>query len=144
MPPGIRDWHPVELAQWESDCVGFHGEVLQGEFCHYCDAWDFLPIDETCCAEFSACTCQFPKWDMLRKEEVSEQCRQEMDASSEGPFGLRPTAAPQEPSISQDCPSGGLERPGLLRDFLPESPPRQPGSPKEPPAGPGPPRRKRT
>ena len=43
---------------WREDCLREWGRELTGEFGHYCDEWDELPIDETC-REFDVCTCDF-------------------------------------------------------------------------------------
>jgi hypothetical protein len=32
---------------WVKDCMHWRGRVLTGEFRHWCEEWDFLPIDET-------------------------------------------------------------------------------------------------
>lgn len=29
-------------------CIKYRGRVLTGEFAHWCNAWDGLPVDETC------------------------------------------------------------------------------------------------
>ena len=42
--------------EWELDCIRWHGLVLDGEYGHWCDEWDDLPIDETC-EEAIACHC---------------------------------------------------------------------------------------
>lgn len=41
---------------WTSDCQKWRGRVLTGDFAHYCDDWDGLPVDETT-AEFTTCKC---------------------------------------------------------------------------------------
>lgn len=33
-----------------------HGRVLVGKFCHWCNEWDGLPVDETV-PEWEACVC---------------------------------------------------------------------------------------
>lgn len=43
---------------WEVDCRRWHGQVLTGQFSHWCPDWDFLPIDETC-GEMDGCVCGF-------------------------------------------------------------------------------------
>jgi hypothetical protein len=43
---------------WAEDCLAFWGKILTGKYGHWCDDWDYLPIDETC-DEFDACHCVF-------------------------------------------------------------------------------------
>jgi hypothetical protein len=45
-----------------------YGEVLLGEYAHWCGDWDDLPIDETM-GEFECCTCDKDK--IKRKPDVS-------------------------------------------------------------------------
>lgn len=81
-----KPWHPVEQQEWERDCVHWHGEVLQGEFAHYCDDWDDLPVDETC-PEFCSCSCEFPDWDKARAQSHREALAKEQDRLNEAePF----------------------------------------------------------
>lgn len=42
---------------WREDCQRWWGQLLTGVFAHWCECWDELPVDETCLAEFSCCTC---------------------------------------------------------------------------------------
>lgn len=42
--------------EFERDSKKWHGRILRGQYAHWCDDWDDLPIDETC-MEFTACTC---------------------------------------------------------------------------------------
>jgi hypothetical protein len=44
--------------EWRESCAFWRGEVLTGEFAHWCPDWDDLPIDETV-PEFDCCCC-FP------------------------------------------------------------------------------------
>lgn len=81
---------PVAQLSWEIDCVGHYGEVLQGKFCHYCDDWDSMPLDETC-MEFSVCTCEVLGWDMAEANTHREALRAEREATP-------PLPAPQETS----------------------------------------------
>lgn len=46
------------MTDWELDCMHWYGEILQGDFKHWCYDWDDLPIDEHC-SEFMNCTCDF-------------------------------------------------------------------------------------
>jgi hypothetical protein len=44
-------------ALWNKDCLYWRGKILTGEYSHYCNDWDGLPIDETtpewpCCCEW--------------------------------------------------------------------------------------------
>ena len=43
-------------SDWVEDCMFEYGYVLSGENCHWCDDWDYLPIDNTC-PEYGYCTC---------------------------------------------------------------------------------------
>ena len=43
-----EDGSPVVSDQWRDDCLHWRGRLLVGRHCHWCDDWDFLPIDETC------------------------------------------------------------------------------------------------
>lgn len=42
--------------EWIDDCIKWRGKILYGQFWHWCDDWDGLPVDETC-DEFSCCIC---------------------------------------------------------------------------------------
>lgn len=95
MVAGVN-WHPMDQLQWEIDCVGWHGEVLQGKFAHYCTEWGFLPIDETC-MEFSVCGCQYPDWDETEAASHREALSQEREAIPHPPETLIP-------QIQLDCP----------------------------------------
>lgn len=44
------------MTDWEDDCMEWHGRVLTGKFQHWCDDWDYLPID-TSCEEINICLC---------------------------------------------------------------------------------------
>lgn len=33
--------------QWLADCKHWRGRALTGQFGHYCEEWDELPVDET-------------------------------------------------------------------------------------------------
>lgn len=48
--------HP-DWVEWVADCEQYRGAVLTGRYAHWCDAWDGLPMDETC-GEFP-CDCAF-------------------------------------------------------------------------------------
>jgi hypothetical protein len=43
--------------EWQMDCMLYRGEVLRGQFAHWCFDWDGLPIDESCpewpCCDFA-------------------------------------------------------------------------------------------
>jgi len=39
---------PMWPPHWEEDCKHWRGRRLIGKYCHYCQDWDGLPIDETC------------------------------------------------------------------------------------------------
>jgi hypothetical protein len=34
--------------EWVRDCMFERGRILKGEYCHWCNEWDFLTMDETC------------------------------------------------------------------------------------------------
>jgi hypothetical protein len=36
-----------DLPAWKRDSRHWRGRVLTGRYCHWCDDWDGLPIDET-------------------------------------------------------------------------------------------------
>jgi hypothetical protein len=43
---GIPSPPPSEA--WIEDSLRWRGKVLTGEYGHWCEDWDYLPIDETC------------------------------------------------------------------------------------------------
>lgn len=47
---------PEPQSEWEADCLRWRGRVLTGKHAHWCQDWDFLPIDETCPNEWP-CAC---------------------------------------------------------------------------------------
>ena len=47
----------AHLNEWNADCVKWRGEVLTGEFSHWCFDFDGLPVDETCGPEWDICSC---------------------------------------------------------------------------------------
>jgi len=53
-------------AEWVEDCLMFWGRVLLGEDGHWCNDWDGLPVDETCC-EYECCTCEPQRPDLKEK-----------------------------------------------------------------------------
>lgn len=59
---------------WEKDCNDWHGRLLTGKFCHWCDDWDDLPIDETC-DEFAACSCEWEDDNMTREAESAREAK---------------------------------------------------------------------
>ena len=46
------------MTQFEQDCLDFYGKILEGKYKHYCQDFDYLPIDETC-FEYQFCLCEF-------------------------------------------------------------------------------------
>ena len=46
------------MNEFEQDCMHFHGKVLTGKYKHYCQDFDYLPIDETC-SEYQYCLCEW-------------------------------------------------------------------------------------
>jgi hypothetical protein len=55
---------------WKADSLKWRGEVLKGEYAHWCNEWDGLPVDETT-PEFLACLC----WEASPKlEAVTREC----------------------------------------------------------------------
>lgn len=76
-----KDWHPVDQMRWQQESVFYYGEILTGDFCHYCTEWDDLPIDETC-EEFAACLCEYDSWDMIQARTHREALREEIDRRS--------------------------------------------------------------
>jgi hypothetical protein len=51
----------VESPEWIEDCKRWRGRVLTGFYCHWCDDWDGLPIDETT-----------PEWPCVCYREIGE------------------------------------------------------------------------
>jgi hypothetical protein len=47
----------VDDPEWKQDCLDWHGRELSGQHSHYCEDFDYMPIDETC-KEFAACRCK--------------------------------------------------------------------------------------
>ena len=45
-----------EASDWAFDCLYWHGEILAGQYAHWCAEWDDLPVDETM-GEFDVCHC---------------------------------------------------------------------------------------
>ena len=41
-------WQAAVVALWAIDCFRWRRRILAGCFAHWCDAWDGLPVDETC------------------------------------------------------------------------------------------------
>lgn len=52
---------------WIEDSTHWYGYVLEGEFAHWCNEFDGLPIDETC-FEFMVCGC-YNNTDQAKKAE---------------------------------------------------------------------------
>jgi hypothetical protein len=48
-----RPWNQ----EWFDDCKKWRGEVLRGNYRHWCFEWDGLPVDETTTDEFDCCLC---------------------------------------------------------------------------------------
>jgi hypothetical protein len=42
---------------WKEACRHYHGEILTGNFCHFCRAVGRMPIDETCGKLWEQCKC---------------------------------------------------------------------------------------
>lgn len=61
---------------WIDDCEKWRGRLLTGDYAHWCDDWDGLPIDET--TPEWPCTCadvlRFGRWTVLEFVRVAEQC----------------------------------------------------------------------
>lgn len=114
-----RDWHPQDQQRWEAECMNFHGEILTGEFCHYCDEWDDLPIDETC-EEFAACTCEYKDWDLkaaaMHREAMGDEIDRRMASAAVlgAPAGAgsdRPAPSPLPDSGPSGCTSDHSSEP---------------------------------
>lgn len=73
-----KTWHPVDQEIWQGECMRWYGEILAGDFCHYCIEWDDLPIDETC-PEFAVCKCTIQGWDMEKAKMHREALNEEWD-----------------------------------------------------------------
>lgn len=39
----------TKLTAFERDSLRWRGRVLDGQFAHWCEDWDGLPVDETTC-----------------------------------------------------------------------------------------------
>lgn len=52
----VAERRAARPSDWDVDCMQLRGRVLSGEHAHWCVAWDFLPIDETCDGEWP-CSC---------------------------------------------------------------------------------------
>ena len=52
----LTDKEAKQASEWEEDCLRWRGRVLTGNKAHWCQDWDFLPVDETC-FEIEACHC---------------------------------------------------------------------------------------
>ena len=39
---------PISDALWIKNCQRWRGKALDGDFAHYCNSYDGLPMDETC------------------------------------------------------------------------------------------------
>ena len=67
----MKTWHTDSRGwtqeEWFTVCARYHGRVLEGQFCHFCNDWDDLPIDETC-PEFDGCTCFGSYKDMAKDD----------------------------------------------------------------------------
>ena len=42
--------------EWAEDCLRYHNRILVGDYLHWCEDQDGLPIDDTC-DEMKYCTC---------------------------------------------------------------------------------------
>lgn len=40
--------NPLTNIEWIEDCMKWRRSILIGEFSHWCNGWDGIPIDETC------------------------------------------------------------------------------------------------
>lgn len=47
---------------WKDDCETWRGRLLTGDFAHWCDDWDGLPIDETTSEWPCACADAMMLW----------------------------------------------------------------------------------
>jgi hypothetical protein len=50
-------WDEGRCWDWIADCMHWRGTVLHGQFMHWCNDWDGLPVDETTPDEFDCCYC---------------------------------------------------------------------------------------
>lgn len=51
----VANWDDTH-EDWPSECRRWYGRELTGRYAHYCEEWDYMPLDETC-EEFLACRC---------------------------------------------------------------------------------------
>lgn len=57
-------------AEWAEDCLKERGEVLRGQWGHWCPDWDGLTVDETCSEWRHGCNC-FPQ---VKRAECPKDC----------------------------------------------------------------------
>ena len=65
------------MTEWEEDCISCWGRVLTGKYSHWCNEWDYAPIDETC-HPFVYCICDSNEWDMTEKEHIRKELEKEL------------------------------------------------------------------
>lgn len=65
------------MTEFEQDCISCWGRVLTGKYAHFCNDWDYLPIDETC-HPFAYCNCDYIEWDTTEKNRIKEEVEKEM------------------------------------------------------------------
>lgn len=46
------------MTEFDTACMEMYGELLTGNYKHFCPEFDYLPIDDTC-SEFEYCICKF-------------------------------------------------------------------------------------
>ena len=84
-----------DVREWEAACLRWRGATLKGEFSHWCDDWDGLPVDETC-EEFAACHCRRSDWDVTSliaaREKMADLVEEELALSRtrDSEDGIRP------------------------------------------------------
>lgn len=69
---------PTANQEFEQASQRYHGRILKGQYAHWCEDWDGLPIDETC-VEFCVCTC----YDFAAVADIQAGLRAQMDAENE-------------------------------------------------------------
>jgi hypothetical protein len=91
------------VSDWELDCIHWHGEILTGDFRHWCNDWDDLPIDESC-SEFACCCCDFRE-----RNTLAEVHRARLDAEYEAERAKHPEWTDFDAFLSFDSEGRYLE-----------------------------------
>lgn len=69
--------------EFRADFIKWQGREPHGNYGHWCNEWDDLPIDELC-TEITACSC-FDTPEFHRAQQLQEHL---MEERAEGPSGM--------------------------------------------------------